>query len=70
MTKAKPCYCAAYIDKNGKPWPHRIDSGKCRDFYNNSDISADYKAGMLRDFEKNEALSYNKELSIFEQVRF
>ena len=63
MTKAKPCNCDAY------KFPHRLDSGKCKELYNHSDISEDYKAGMLRDFERSEAQAYNKELSIFE-VRF
>ena len=32
MAKRKQitCRCAAY------PWPHRLDSGKCRDLYNES----------------------------------
>lgn len=57
------CRCSAYS------YPHRIDGGKCHDFYNNDDISDDFKAGMLRDFERNEAQGYNNELSIF-AVRF
>lgn len=63
MTKAKPCNCSAY------KFPHRIDSGACRELYNHADISEDFKAGMARDFERTEARAYNKELSTF-AVRF
>ena len=62
MTKAKPCNCGAYKDE------HNLDDPKCRMLYND-DISDDYKAGMLRDFERTEAQSYNNELSTF-AVRF
>ena len=63
MNKTKPCKCEAY------KFPHRLDSGKCHDFYNNEDISEDYKAGMLRDFEIAEAKAYNNERFIFENMR-
>ena len=58
------CYCVA------EKYPHRLESTlACRQLYNNSDISADYKAGMLLDFERTEARAYNNELSTF-SVRF
>lgn len=57
------CYCSA------EKYPHRLEStAACRTLYN-EDISDDFKAGMLRDFERNEAQSMNRERSIFE-VRF
>ena len=59
----KTCNCKAYGHE------HCLDDGLCRTMYNNEDISVDYKAGMLRDFERTEAQGYNNELSIFENMR-
>lgn len=65
MKKVKQvnCNCAAY------DFPHRLDSGECKTFYNNEFITDSYKAGIARDFERTEAQAYNREMSIFEQVR-
>lgn len=30
----KICTCEAYLGKSGKPFPHRLDSGKCKELYN------------------------------------
>ncbi len=60
--KQVTCNCPA------RDYPHRLDEPLCRMLYN-ADISEDYKAGLLRDFERSESQAYNKELSIFE-VRF
>ena len=61
-TKVKPCYCPAYLDKNGKPFPHRLDSGKCAALYNSgsNETYEDYRKEIVRDFDRTEAKSINR----------
>lgn len=63
MPKTK-CNCAAYRDE------HNLDDPKCRSLYNHEDLTDDPNDDLLRDFEREEAQAYNRELSIFTQVRF
>lgn len=58
-TKTKVCNCSAYN------FPHRLDSGKCRELYNsNSDESyREFNKNMLRDFNRTEAHSINRALT-------
>ena len=52
-TKVKPCNCPAYS------WPHRLDGGACKALYNSDVLTEDYRAGIVRDFDKTEARAIN-----------
>ena len=65
--KAKQVTCRC----DAESYPHRLESTlACRELYNHSDISDDFKAGLLRDFERTEAQAMNSERSIFNNMRF
>ena len=61
--KPKPCTCPAY------KFPHRLDSAKCKELYDggSAETYENYKAELLRDFEREEARAINATLN---DVRF
>ena len=46
LNKPKPCKCGAY------PFPHRLDSGKCRDLYNETDTEEQPVVSYTNDYYK------------------
>ena len=52
--KPKPCYCNAYN------FPHRLDSKACKELYSAEVLTEDYRAGVMRDFDRVEANAINR----------
>lgn len=55
--RGKPvCSCPAY------PFVHRLDSGKCKELYDSGsdETYENYKAEIVRDFDREEARAINK----------
>jgi hypothetical protein len=50
----KVCNCPAY------PFVHRLDSGKCKELYNNTPPEEDYRVQIVRDFDRIESRSINR----------
>ena len=53
ITKQVTCYCNAYA------FPHRLDSKACKELYNSEVLTEDYRAGVMRDFDRVEANAIN-----------